>query len=374
MSGKRSNGEGSIKQVKSGKWNAQLMDGYNKDGKRKIISFTAGTKSEVLQLIREYKDNKTQKAKEPDIPTFSSWADQWYADYKTQVADSTYSGYQFTLKLLKQNFDDCLVTDILPMEINSYLSRLSSKGCSRSKINKCRVMLIQIFDWAEQNKLITRNPARSAKIIRRDYYSNLVGENKKDAFTEEEIQALFSELPNDFLGNSIRLLLVSGMRIQELLALTATDIEPDGSAIHITKAVEMVDGQPQIGPPKSRRSRRDIPIAESYRHLAVYLREHGGKILLWQSHRIGEPCTIEHFRNKYLSAIRNLPVRRLTPHCCRHTYITWLQKRGVPMETIARLVGHSSIGTTDGYLHTSMDTLVQAVETLSGDGGIKHDT
>ena len=370
MPGKRAHGEGSIKQLKNGKWNAQLMDGYKEDGKRKIVSFTAGTKSEVLQLIREYKYNKAQKATEPDIPTFSSWADQWYVDYKTQVADSTYSGYQFTLKLLKQHFGNCLVTDILPMEINSYLNRLLDEGWSRSKINKCRVMLIQIFDWAEQNKFVTSNPARSSKIIRRSFSSCLEERNERDAFSEEEVQILFLELPNDFLGNSIRLLLVTGMRIQELLALTAKDIEPDGSAIHINKAVEMVDGQPRLGPPKSRRSRRIIPIAESHRYLAVYLREHGGKMLLWQSHRIGEPCTIEHFRKKYLRTIKDLPVRRLTPHCCRHTYITWLQKRGVPMETIARLAGHSSIGTTDIYLHTSMDTLAQAVETL-GDGGNK---
>ena len=88
-------------------------------------------------------------------------------------------------------------------------------------------------------------------------------------------------------------------------------------------------------------------------------------MLLWQSHRLGEPCTIEHFRKKYLRAIRNLPIRRLTPHCCRHTYITWLQRRGVPVDIIARLAGHTNIGVTDVYLHTSKDTLSQAVEKLS---------
>ncbi len=368
MSGKRSHGEGSIKQVKSGKWNGQLMDGYNENGKRKIVSFTAGTKSEVLQLIREYKNKKEQKESTLEIPTFSAWADTWYEDYKTQVAGSTYSGYFYTLKLLKQAFGKRLVSEILPMEINNYLNGLLSEGWSHSKVHKCRVMLVQIFNWAEQNRFVTNNPVRSTKKIRRDISSSMEKENARDAFTEEEIKILFDELPDDLLGNSIRLLLVSGMRIQELLALTAKDIEPDGSSINIDKAVKMVDGKPQLGPPKSRRSRRIIPIAEKHRYLAVYLREHGGKILLWQSHRIGEPCTIEHFRKKYLRAIKVLPVRRLTPHCCRHTYITMLQKRGVPMETIARLAGHSNLSTTDVYLHTTLDTLSEAVEKLNIEG------
>ena len=59
-------------------------------------------------------------------------------------------------------------------------------------------------------------------------------------------------------------------------------------------------------------------------------------------------------------------VRKLSPHCCRHTYVTMLQANGVPMETIAALTGHSDIKTTEGYLHQSADTLAKAVEVLNG--------
>jgi site-specific recombinase XerD len=36
------------------------------------------------------------------------------------------------------------------------------------------------------------------------------------------------------------------------------------------------------------------------------------------------------------------------------------------MENIARLAGHSKINTTDGYLHTSLETLARAVSVLNG--------
>ena len=37
------------------------------------------------------------------------------------------------------------------------------------------------------------------------------------------------------------------------------------------------------------------------------------------------------------------------------------------METISRLAGHGKVEITDGYLHTSIDTLAKAVETLNVD-------
>ena len=64
--------------------------------------------------------------------------------------------------------------------------------------------------------------------------------------------------------------------LQELLALRPEDISEDGSVIHVEYAVKMVNGVPQLGPPKSVRSRRTIPIPEQFCPYVRYLREHSG--------------------------------------------------------------------------------------------------
>ena len=172
------------------------------------------------------------------------------------------------------------------------------------------------------------------------------------------------------LGNSIRLLLGTGMRSQELLALTKEDIATDGSTIRINKAVKMVDGKPELGPPKSELSNRIIPVPGEYVPYALYIREHGAKPFLWTLSYKSALCGVETFRRKYKKLLAEIDgVRVLTPHCCRHTYITRLQAQGVPMETISRLAGHSDTDTTDGYLHISLDTLSQAVEKLNSKKG-----
>ena len=44
-------------------------------------------------------------------------------------------------------------------------------------------------------------------------------------------------------------------------------------------------------------------------------------------------------------------VRPLTPHSCRHTFVSQLQAQGVPMETIQSLAGHAEMDMTEHYLH-----------------------
>lgn len=328
MAGKRAHGEGYITQTPNGKWRGQLMDGNDPvTGKRVIISFTAPTKREVLQKIQNYK---------------------------------------YTLQDLKDHFGKAELTAIRPMDINDYLTGLLRKGFSHSKISKCRAMLIQILDSALVNGLLDRNPARAAKTIRAEAVTGELALAPKDAFTPEEVERLMEGLPDDAIGNSIRLLLGSGMRIQELVALTAADIAEDGSWVDINKAVKMVDGKPVLGPPKSRRGIRTIPIPLRFRPYAVDLRKRAGKLFVLRAKKLlGTPCTIESFRKRYYGALKQVPgVRALTPHCCRHTYITMLQAKGVPMETIARLVGHSRVTTTDGYLHIQNAALEKAVAVL----------
>ena len=52
----------------------------------------------------------------------------------------------------------------------------------------------------------------------------------------------------------------TGMRSQELLALEAGHIEPDGSCVHIRQAVKQVKGTVFVGATKSATSVRDVPI------------------------------------------------------------------------------------------------------------------
>ena len=368
MARKRSNGEGSVRRTPSGTWRGQIMDGYRDDGKRNVVNFTGATKGEVLELIRQFKyQRETRGPSVSKQTTFEKWADVWYADYQSQVQPSTYENYRYTLKMLKNYFGGKKLRDIKVLDINRFHDFLRQKGLSHSYITKCRSMLIQIFDAAEANEEVPYNPARKSKAIRTaDMGASKSTESKKDAFVDEEQEFLEKGLKDDLMGHSIMLMLGSGMRTQELLALRSSDIAEDGSQISVSKAVKMVGGVPVLGSPKSARGRRIIPVAEKYRKHAIYLRQHSGREYIWTSDRENGVFDVGAFRKRYYRTIGKIPgVRKLSPHCCRHTYISNLEKRGIPMELIARLAGHSRISTTDGYLHTNFETLSEAVSVLN---------
>ena len=58
---------------------------------------------------------------------------------------------------------------------------------------------------------------------------------------------------------------------------------------------------------------------------------------------------------------RRWATRVLSPHCCRHTYISPLQSMGVDIQTIQSLSGHADIDMTEHYLHVQDEVKVSAV-------------
>lgn len=367
MAQKRSNGDGAIRKLSSGVWRGQVMDGHKPDGKRNIVSFTGQTKKEVQAKIRDYWVQKELVGVGYNRKTsFRKWTDTWLQDYKTEVEASTYSGYTYTAKILKEYFEDTPIADIRALDVNHFMDWMRHREMSKSYMTKCRAMLIQIFDYAEANQLISTNPARKAKRIRDKGDNKLkAAEKSKDAFTDDEQECLRVYTGDDIMGHSIRLLLGSGLRTQELLALQPKDIAEDGSFVSINKAIKMTDGVPYLGAPKSDRGRRIVPIPEQYRPDALYLRNRCSGPYVWTSQRESGLFDVGAFRKRYYRYMKSIPgVRPLSPHSFRHTYISSLEKRGVPMEQIARLAGHTKISTTDGYLHTNFDTLANAVAVL----------
>lgn len=367
MANKRANGEGSIKQLPSGQWYAQVMDGRKLDGSRNLVYFKGYTKREVIGQIREYWKRRNLGAAPDCDMLLSEWADIWYQDYRDQVQPSTYSGYQYTLKIIKDFFGQRKLQQIRPLEINGFFDFINKAGYSKSYLTKCRSMLIQIFDAAEANEITTSNPARKSKIKRTlpGLQPTPCGSNK-DAFTPEETELLSKRLRDDLLGNSILLMIGTGLRTQEILALTPEDIAEDGSFVDINKAIKLVNGVPTLGSPKSERGRRIVPVPLNYRKHSIYLRYYGGKTHIWTSQRENGLFDPGVFRKQYYKALDEIPeVRKLSPHCCRHTYISMLEQKGIPMEQIARLAGHSRISTTDGYLHVDIHTLAEAVSVLN---------
>lgn len=283
-----------------------------------------------------------------------------YADRKNDVRPGEYRK-EFKKRGVQPGFiRQELAALIAEYDIEEFLKKLRREGASNSRLTACRGMLFQIFHKAEANDLVHKNPVRFAEKMRsKDPVT------ARECFTAEEVKLLMANLSYDRIGVSIRLMLGTGMRSQEILALEPKHIAEDGSVIQIRQAINMVKGTAVVGTPKSRDSYRDVLVPPSLRSCAIALRS-TDDVYVWESGIRGKPGNPSHFRNQYKKALEAIEgVRYLSPHSCRHTYVSQMQALGVDLATIQSIVGHADMDMTKHYLHVHDPIRQAAVEKFS---------
>ncbi len=346
MAQRRLNGEGSLRKRSDGRWELRLAEGYKDNGYPKYKSFYGRTRREVQDKLKAYQEDKRNGIDLSRSYTFDEWSEVWFEYHKSNITPTTQENYRFILKRLKLYLGERYIMDIKPFDIELLLKAERAEGYSDSHLSSCRGLLYQIFRKAAANDLVRKNPVEYAEKMRAS------DDNKrKEAFTAEEVRLLMEQLPNDKIGMSIRLMLGTGMRTQELLALEPHHIEKGGSVLHIRQAVNLVKGTVHVGKPKSRDSVRDIPVPPNLRWCAKELRKVETKFI-FEKRKPNTPCNPTSFRDDFQKAISKIKgVRVLTPHSCRHTYVSQMQALGVDLSTIQSIVGHADTDMTQHYLH-----------------------
>ena len=360
---RRMNGEGLLRKRPDGRWELRVMNGYReKDGKPNYKCIYGRTKREVTEKFKEFKKKLNGGIDVNRSYTFAEWSTIWFERHQRRITPTTADHYQCLLKKLVAKFGDRNIYEINTWDVEEFFDELKDESKSDSYISSCRGLLFQIFKKAKANNLVLKNPVEDAETVKSDTPAL---KKVKDSFTAEEVRKLMQQLPKDQIGLGIRLMIGTGMRTQELLALEPSLIKEDGSVIHIWQAVKLDNGKVYVGDTKNTPSYRDVPVPLNLRWCAMELRKAETRYI-FERGKEDVPCNPSYFRDKYKEAISKVEgVRMLTPHCCRHTYVSQMQAVGVPMATIRSLVGHASETMTQHYLHVQEEVKKEAVQKFS---------
>jgi len=159
------------------------------------------------------------------------------------------------------------------------------------------------------------------------------------------------------------LLLDTGMRIGEALGLRHEDLDIAGRQVAVVSRVN--DNRARV---KGGRSRWIPTSAELMRLYADYLNEEYGAldsdyvfVNLWGRPH-GRPLTYPVVYD-LVARLRRRTGVGFSPHWFRHTYATWLLRKGAGMESVKELLGHASVTTTiDTYGHLSVEDARRTLE------------
>jgi site-specific recombinase XerD len=145
----------------------------------------------------------------------------------------------------------------------------------------------------------------------------------------------------------------TGIRVGELCKLLVDEITPDGSSLRIHGK----GSRDRVAYISDAALRRELSqLVRGRRHA-----EGGGGALFVNRH--GAPMKPQSIRSKLRRYAGEIGLaRRVTPHMLRHTAATLLIETGVDIRFVQRLLGHSSIATTEIYTHVSDEALRSTLE------------
>lgn len=288
----------------------------------------------------------------------------WQVKSRT-VKAGTFSRLLTSHNLLKRDpLASVRVTDLATEDVQKYINRLTDAGYALTTIRKQYNLLTAFIRYLVGEGL----PIRAAYVNVRLPSASQVSRPKKqiEAYTKPEQRRLTDVCMEAGTpgAQAAILLMETGMRIGELLALTWQDIEWERKAIRIHSTVinyNSRDGQRIQEGAKSKSSNRTIPISLKGLNVLTDMYDSAedpdGFLFPDKLHK-GHCLRYNVIRNEIAELCERAKVPYSGLHTFRHTFATNCYYKGCSVKILSRFLGHSSVSITyNTYIHLYGDAL-----------------
>ena len=334
--------------------------GLGGDGKRIRRKVSGRTRAEIKDKLQTLHDELRDGVRTSATYTVQAAVDEWLASGLTGVSAKTISTNREVLAPLTALIGATRLRDLTSADVRRALVKLAQNRSTRA-VQMARAALVRAIRHAEANDLVGRNVAELVTAPK-----GLDGRPSK-SLTLRQAQALIAAAEESRLHGYIVLCLLTGCRTEEARALRWDDVELAGNP----------DADPPVPPHiavwRSVRSHGDVKTRKSRRTLRLPVvvvealkvqeaKQAKDRLVagpLWQEHglvfasAVGTPLDASHVRRSFRKVCADAGLEESwTPRELRHTFVSIMSEQGVPVEEIARLVGHSVATTTESvYRH-----------------------
>ncbi len=315
---------------------------YDEFGKLKRIS----TKEKLRTRADIIHDNFKKKSKRNIVPNILYLKDVQEIIFnfiKNNFAPTTLLLYKNAIRNLDSLFGYKPIKSITLIDIEEYKSKRLTT-ISPVTLNIELRTIRAFFNYCVEFNLLSHNQLSKISQIR-------IQEKKLLTFSSGEINLILGNIKHTKLLQIVTIGAYTGMRLNEILTLKY-------SCIHLQeKVIEIINTG--MFSTKTKKN-RIIPIPDTLLHELNYLffdKDNDTPILFDPDSYIFSidgkaPFNKSYVTRKFKSVLRKLNLSEdLHFHCLRHTYFSNLSRLNVPVNYIKELAGHSSIKTTEIYLH-----------------------
>jgi len=394
---RRQYGSGSVSQRKDGRWIGRIQNGWTSTGTRRVISVSAKTEVACKRKLDKKRLDLANGLDAPGDPrlTVKAWAVTWLEQHQRKAAPKYYATDASAVKVwIIPTIGHRRLDALTPGDVRAVTNAVRDAGRGTTTAAYAQGVLERMLRAA-----IVEGSHVPARVLMLDRPGKAVSD--RDAIPLIDARALLAAAATDEKGeprlDSSRWVaaLLQGMRQGECLGLTWDAIDFEAGTIDLSwqlqalpyldrKAqtfkvpdgfeVRRLSGALHLKRPKSKSGFRVLPLVPWMAAVLLAWQEvapsspHG---LVWPRPD-GRPRDESVDRAEWYAL--NAQAGTLHPsgrpwlvHECRHVAATLLMANDTPDPVITSLLGHSSIVTSRGYMHTDMAAKIKAVSAVAAD-------
>lgn len=350
-------------------------------GKKARTTVTALTKSAIKikarEVINEFAENGYTTKKRVEIVTYNQLFNIWWDSYKDSVKPNTRQSIKGLVKKhLLPTLGEYRVDKITTALLQTHVNKLASKANQGEKGAFLNYPLLhnvntRILQYGVSMQVIAINPAREVVVPRK------VKHDKKEVkyLNDIELKKFLDYLDqldqkkykNLFDFTLYKLLLATGCRISEVLALEWSDIDFQNKTIEISKTLNRLR---TTNSPKSKSGNRIINIDDNTIHVLkqYHKRQRLEAMKLGTSPTVVFSTLLEKYawaptlRKRLGRHFKRAGVPDVGFHGFRHTHASLMVNSGIEPKILQHRMGHSTLAMTmDIYSHLSDDNAKKAV-------------
>jgi site-specific recombinase XerD len=244
------------------------------------------------------------------------------------------------------------VAEITRRDIEAYLCELAERGLAPKTRHRALCAIRAFFRFCHEAGLVAQNPA--------GMLSGVAVPKTLPSYLEVAEVELFLTRCHDSLARAIAATLFhTGIRVGELCSLRLLDVDFQRATLRVARG----KGAKERIIPLSRQAKGHLLwyVGRLRPQLQKAAENSDSMFLGLRGRRLDRQWVGTLIRRE---ARRQGWNRRVTPHTFRHSHATALYKAGVGLVTIAAILGHSDISTTQVYTHISSGDMVRAMEAI----------
>ncbi len=294
----------------------------------------------TLDEFAEKKSKVIAEFQRQALKTFSTVADEWEEYHEQSIQTYTQICYQAPLKDLKAEFGDCILKEITAISFQLFLERMAAQSFAKQTIRLRKIVMKQIFDYAMLQGYVNYNPVAVCKIPKK------AASGKRTLPSDDDINIIKKHL-DGIWGLYCNLLMYTGLRREEALALTYEDIDFKNEVININKSLIFENGKSYVRDSlKSAAGKRTVPLLKPLKNI---LDENGSGYLF--TLKENKPLVKWEF-DKGFSKFREETGLSCTSHQLRHYFATLCFDADLDEKDVQDIMGHSKISLTkEVYTH-----------------------